>query len=297
MFNNIFNNIKEAANTNSNFQANHHFPDGGRTFGTSSSSFTNNNYNDGFPWDQVQKMVNLGLTKNANTCGISINIGIGSATMAVCRSLNVGTGKVQEAIVFDDVNVGCGVIEVLHCLATTRVNTGVGRVGQTIFHSIDDLVNLALDRTRLGKKPAAAAATATAFVASSASTSSSANANTSYTGSYTGSYIGSNIGSYAGSNAGSYAGSNTGSNTGSYAGSYAATATQNQSPPSNNNIAFSAGNAAAYANAGASTASSTSSAPYVPSYASPVPSAPPLDDYITIPEAEIVVEATKVYYP
>lgn len=205
--------------------------------------------------------------------------------MAVCRSLNVGTGKVQEAIVFDDVNVGCGVIEVLHCLATTRVNTGVGRVGQTIFHSIDDLVNLALDRTRLGKKPAVAAATATAFVASSASTSSSANANTSYTGSYTGSNIGSNAGSYAGSN------------TGSYAGSYAATATQNHSPPSNNNIAFSAGNAAAYANAGASTASSTSSAPYVPSYASPVPSAPPLDDYITIPEAEIVVEATKVYYP
>jgi hypothetical protein len=76
----------------------------------------------------------------------SISIGMGYAELAVCRTLNVGMGGVKKAIVFEKVHVGMSCVDELHCLSSTTQLLGMGSIKNVTFHSMEELVQMALEK-------------------------------------------------------------------------------------------------------------------------------------------------------
>ena len=72
------------------------------------------------------------------------------ADLAVCRQLNLSSGRVKEAIVFEKLRVGrTGIVNELHCLSSTKqtiTKNDRGRIENVTFHSMDELVQMALEK-------------------------------------------------------------------------------------------------------------------------------------------------------
>ena len=113
-------------------------------------------YDDAFPWDSVGKRNNVGVSCANKVVAQNIAITLGYADLAVCRKLDVSLGRVMEAIVFEKVSVGMGLIEELHCLSSTTQGIGMGGVQKVIFHSVDELVQMALEKLDMDSLPAQA---------------------------------------------------------------------------------------------------------------------------------------------
>ena len=99
-----------------------------------------------FPWDSVGERNNVGVSCAHKVVARKIALTLGHADLAVCRELDVSLGRVMEAIVFEKVSVGMGMIEELHCLSSTTQGIGMGGVAKVTFHSVDDLVQMAHEK-------------------------------------------------------------------------------------------------------------------------------------------------------
>lgn len=98
---------------------------------------------DSFPWHMMPKTADIGMGKRDRVFAVYVGVGVGSAGCTVSRRLEVGMGSVRVAYVFDKVNVGMGHITELHCLHGTKIQCGMGKIKNTIYHSVDELVALA----------------------------------------------------------------------------------------------------------------------------------------------------------
>eukprot|EP00931_Biecheleriopsis_adriatica_P002083 TRINITY_DN102732_c0_g1_i1.p1 TRINITY_DN102732_c0_g1~~TRINITY_DN102732_c0_g1_i1.p1 ORF type:complete len:233 (-),score=55.21 TRINITY_DN102732_c0_g1_i1:3-701(-) len=117
--------------------------------GCSSSKQETEIYDDGFPWDKVQKKNESDLGAVDSLVAIKVGIDAGTAGTVVARKLDLGAGTVQKAIVFDKVEITAGKINELHCLETTQKDVDLGKIESCTTHSKDELVKMALDLTGL----------------------------------------------------------------------------------------------------------------------------------------------------
>ena len=100
-------------------------------------------YGDAFPWHQVQKMNDVGMSSQDLVVGVTADVGAAKVGTVVCRKLDLGMGKIDKAIVFEKVDVGMGKIEELHCLSTVKTDIGMAKIGKTVYHSEEELVEMA----------------------------------------------------------------------------------------------------------------------------------------------------------
>lgn len=102
-----------------------------------------------FPFDQFRGSGCIGMFHAGKTIARKVNIGMGSTSIAVAQTLNVGMGHVQTAIVFDTLHLGMGNVNEVHCLQSTSLHTGMGRLGKVTYYSEEALVNHALNLLNL----------------------------------------------------------------------------------------------------------------------------------------------------
>lgn len=119
--------------------------------GCSSSKKDDETYNDGFPWDKVQRKNESDFGSIDCILAIKVGIDAGTAGTVVARRLDLGAGIVQRAIVFDKVEITGGKINELHCLETTQKDVDLGKIESCTIHSTDELVKLALDLAGLSE--------------------------------------------------------------------------------------------------------------------------------------------------
>ena len=89
---------------------------------------------DSFPWESLPKSASVGIASTDKVAAVKVHIGIASAKLAVCRHLHAGMSRVSEAIVFDQVYLGLGNIDKLHCLHSTSQHIGMSNVKQITYH-------------------------------------------------------------------------------------------------------------------------------------------------------------------
>jgi len=110
---------------------------------------TSTEQDNGFPWNSVGKRSSVGMGWANKVVGMNVHVGMAYTGIAVARNLHVGMGQVSEAIVFDKVDVGMGSIKELHCLSSTRQNVGCSGVGKIVFHSMEELVQMAYEKLEM----------------------------------------------------------------------------------------------------------------------------------------------------
>lgn len=103
-------------------------------------------YEDSFPWESLPKSASVGIASADKVAAVKVHIGIASAKLAVCRHLHAGMSRVSEAIVFDQLHLGLGNIDKLHCLHSTSQHIGMSNVKQITYHTEEELVHLALKK-------------------------------------------------------------------------------------------------------------------------------------------------------
>ena len=105
----------------------------------------NNIQSSSFPWDSFSKYSSVGMSTTDSTVSRNVNIGMGTTKVAVAKKLNVGMGHVETAIVFDSLLLGMGHVGEVHCLPTTSLKSGMGKLGKVItYNSVEELVSFAM---------------------------------------------------------------------------------------------------------------------------------------------------------
>ena len=100
-----------------------------------------------FRWEDVAKNTTLAMGNTEKGIGINVRVSMGKCNVTVCRHLHLSMGNISEAIVFDKVHCVMGRIDEIHCLHSTEQNICMGSTGKITYHTMDELVALAVERT------------------------------------------------------------------------------------------------------------------------------------------------------